>query len=113
MIGKEGESILGCWVMSRAITATVSAHSHLDSRVRDVPGNSLHPTMPGTGGLRGFDDVLDASSLKMTSGFDDVRSKHFENYLLKFQIVHHCQNDKITVLSVADAHCRQQQVTVW
>ena len=47
---KGGESILGCRVMSGAITATVSAHSHLDGRVRDVPGDSLHPTVPGTGG---------------------------------------------------------------
>ena len=39
--------------MSGAITATVSAHSHLDGRVRDVPGDSLHPTMPGTGGHTG------------------------------------------------------------
>ena len=32
MDGKGGESILGCWVMSLAITATVSAHSDLDGR---------------------------------------------------------------------------------
>ena len=39
--------------MSGAIIATVSAHSHLDGRVRDVPRDSLHPTMPGTGGHTG------------------------------------------------------------
>ena len=43
------KSILGCRVMSGTITATVSAHSHLDGRVRDAPRDSLHPTMPGTG----------------------------------------------------------------
>ena len=42
---KGGESILGCRVMSGVITTTVSAHSHLDSRVRDVPRDSLHLTM--------------------------------------------------------------------
>ena len=50
---KGGESILGCRVMSGAITATASAHSHLDGRVRDVPGDSLDPTMPGTGAVQG------------------------------------------------------------
>ena len=39
--------------MSGATTATVSAHSHLDGRVRDEPGDSSHPTMPGTGAIRG------------------------------------------------------------
>ena len=43
---KGGKSILGCRVMSGAITATVSAYSHLHGRVRDMPRNSLHPTMP-------------------------------------------------------------------
>ena len=51
---KGGESILGCRVMSGAITATASAHSHLDNRIRDVSGDSLHPTMPGTGGHTGL-----------------------------------------------------------
>ena len=37
----------------RAITATMSAPSHLDSRVRDVLGDSLHPTIPGTEGHTG------------------------------------------------------------
>ena len=50
---KGGESILGCWVVSGAITATVSAHSHLHGRVMDVPGDSLHPTMTGTAGYMG------------------------------------------------------------
>ena len=50
---KGGESILGCWVMSGAITTTVSAHSHLHGRVTGVPGDSVHPTMPGTGGHTG------------------------------------------------------------
>ena len=50
---KGGESILGCQVMSGAITATMSAHSHLNGRVRDVPGDSLRPTMPGTAGHTG------------------------------------------------------------
>ena len=50
---KGGKSILGCRVMSGTITATVSAHSHLDGRVRDEPGDSSHPTMPGTGGHTG------------------------------------------------------------
>ena len=50
---KGGESILGCWIMSGAITATVSAHSHLDGRVKDVPGDSLHSTLPWTGGHTG------------------------------------------------------------
>ena len=50
---KEGKSILGCWVMSGTINATMSAPSHLDSRVRDAPGDSSHPTMPGTGGHAG------------------------------------------------------------
>ena len=48
-----GESILGCQVMNGAITTTMSAHSHLVGRVRDVPGDSLHPTMLGTGGHTG------------------------------------------------------------
>ena len=39
--------------MSGTTTATVSAHSHLDGRVRDEPGDSSHPTMPGTGGHTG------------------------------------------------------------
>ena len=46
---KRGESILECRVMSGAITATMSAHSHLDGRVKVVPRDSLLPTMPGTG----------------------------------------------------------------
>ena len=50
---KGGESILGCRVVSGAITATVSAHSHLHGRVTDEPGDSLHPTVPGTGGHTG------------------------------------------------------------
>ena len=50
---KGRESILGCRVVSGAITATVSAHSHLHGRVTDVPGDSLHPTMPRTGGHTG------------------------------------------------------------
>ena len=44
---------MGCRVMSGAITTTASAHSHLGGRVRNLPGDSLHPTMPGTGGHRG------------------------------------------------------------
>ena len=44
---------MGCQVMSGAITATVSAHPHLDGRVRDVPRDSLHPTMLGTGDHKG------------------------------------------------------------
>ena len=43
---KGGKSILGCRVMSGAITITASAHSHLGGRVRNLPGDSL----PGTGG---------------------------------------------------------------
>ena len=31
-------SVVGCRVVSGAITATVSAHSHLHGRVTDVPG---------------------------------------------------------------------------
>ena len=50
---KGGKSILGYRVMSGAITATVSAHCHFHGRVRDVPGDSLHPTMPGIGGYTG------------------------------------------------------------
>ena len=50
---KGGKSILGCWVMSGAITATVSAHSHLGGRVRNLPRDSLHPTMPLLGAIRG------------------------------------------------------------
>ena len=50
---KEGKSIMGCRVMSGAITTTASAHSHLGGRVRNLPGDSLHPTMPGTGGHTG------------------------------------------------------------
>ena len=38
---KGGESIFGCRVMSVAITATRSAHSHLDGRVTDVPGDFM------------------------------------------------------------------------
>ena len=53
MYRKGRESILGCWIMSGAITATTSAHSHLDGKVTDVPADSLHPTMPETGGIRG------------------------------------------------------------
>ena len=36
--------------MSESITTTMSAHSHLISRVNIEPGNSLHPTIPGIGG---------------------------------------------------------------
>ena len=50
---KGGESNSGCWVMSGAITATMSVHSHLTGRVKIVPGDSLHPTMPGTEGHTG------------------------------------------------------------
>ena len=50
---KGGKSIMGCRVMSGTITATVSAHSHLDGRVKDVPGDSSHPTMPETRGHMG------------------------------------------------------------
>ena len=39
--------------MSGTSTATVSALSHLDGRVRDEPGDSSHPTMPRTGGHTG------------------------------------------------------------
>ena len=54
----------------------------------------------------------------MTSGFGDVLGTSFakisENNLLKFQIVHHCQNDVIiVVLLVADARYRQQQLMAW
>ena len=42
---KGGESILGCRDVSGAITATVSAHSHLYGRVTGMPGNSLQPTI--------------------------------------------------------------------
>ena len=59
----------------------------------------------------GFDDVLGMSSLKMTPGFDDVlgmsSAKISENNLFKFQMVRHCQNDAVTMLSVAGACCRQ------
>ena len=62
--------------------------------------------------LEGFDDVLGTSSLKMTPEFDDVldmsSAKISENNLLEFQILRHCQNDVITLLSVADARYRQQ-----
>ena len=50
---KGRKSILGCRVMSETITAIVSAHSHLNGRVRDAPGDSSHPTMLGTGGHTG------------------------------------------------------------
>ena len=50
---KGGKSIMGCRVMSGAITITASAHSHLGGRVRNLPGDSLHPTLPGTGGHTG------------------------------------------------------------
>ena len=50
---KGGKSIMRLWVMSGTTTATVSAHSHLDGRVRDEPGDSSHPTMPGTGAHTG------------------------------------------------------------
>ena len=67
--------------------------------------------------LAGLDDVLGTSSLKMISGLDDVLStssaKISEYNLLEFQIVQHCQNGIIAVLSVADARYRQQQVTAW
>ena len=41
---KGGKSILECQVMCGTITATVSAHSHLNGRARDAPGDSSHPT---------------------------------------------------------------------
>ena len=63
---KGGESILECRVMSGAITATMSAHSHLDGRVRDVPGDSLHPTMPGTGGHMGTASQPDRQTDRQT-----------------------------------------------
>ena len=50
---KGGESILGCRVMSGAITATVSAHSHLDGRVRDVPEILCTPLCRGLGAIWG------------------------------------------------------------
>ena len=50
---KGGKSIMRCWVMSGAITTTASAHSHLGGTVRNLLGDSLHPTMPGTGGHTG------------------------------------------------------------
>ena len=54
VMDRKGEkSIMACRVMSGAITATVSAHPHLDGRVRDVPRDSLHPTMPETGSYTG------------------------------------------------------------
>ena len=40
MAREGGESILGYRVMCGAITATVSAHYHLDGRARDVPRGS-------------------------------------------------------------------------
>ena len=53
VMDRKGESTLGCRVVSGAITATVSVHSHLDSSVRNVPGDSLHSTTPGIGGHTG------------------------------------------------------------
>ena len=50
---KGGKSIMGCRVMSGAITTTASAHSRLGGKVRNLPGDSLHPTMPGLGAIRG------------------------------------------------------------
>ena len=50
---KGGKSVMGCRVMSEVITTTASAHSHLGGRVRNLPGDSLHPTMPRTGGHSG------------------------------------------------------------
>ena len=50
---KGGKSIMGCRVMNGAITTTASAHSQLGGRVRNLPGDSLHSTMPGTGGHMG------------------------------------------------------------
>ena len=45
--------------MSGTTTATVSAHSHLDGRVRDEPGDSSHPTMAGNGGHTGRSTMHD------------------------------------------------------
>ena len=50
---KGGKSILGCRVMSGTITVTVSGRPHLDGRIRDAPGDSSHPTKPGTKGHTG------------------------------------------------------------
>ena len=49
-VGRKGaKSIMG-WLVMRG---TITAHSHLDGRVKVVPGDSLHPTMAGTGGHTG------------------------------------------------------------
>ena len=48
-ISERGESISRRQVMSGAITATVTAHSHLDGRVKATLRDSLHPTTQGTG----------------------------------------------------------------
>ena len=54
VMDRKGEkSILGCQIMSGAITATVIAHSHLDRGVRNLHGDSLHPTMSETGSHTG------------------------------------------------------------
>ena len=50
---KGGESILGCRIMSGAITSTVSAHSHLDGRVRLCPKTLCTPLCQGLGTQEG------------------------------------------------------------
>ena len=50
---KGGKSIIECRVMSGAITTTASAHSHLGGRVRNLPGDSMHPLCRGLGAIRG------------------------------------------------------------
>ena len=51
VMDRKGESILGCRVMSGAITATVSARSHFNGRVKDVPGDSCTPLCQGLGAI--------------------------------------------------------------
>ena len=50
---KGGKSILGCWVMSGAITATVSAHSHLHGESGICPEILCTPLCRGLGPIRG------------------------------------------------------------
>ena len=50
---KGGKSILGCRIMSGAITATASAHSHLGSRVGICLEILCTPLCRGLGAIRG------------------------------------------------------------
>ena len=51
---KGGKSIIGCRVMSGVITATVSAHSHLNDKVKVIPRDSLPASLKESDSIAAF-----------------------------------------------------------